>query len=180
MKCLATSIGAFALLALPVQAMEPAVQGHVAGHAAGAGQGAMGLEIPQPDKADFKTVPGVPSCTTIAGLRGDPSKEAATLMVRMTSGCVVPFHWHHATEEVVMLQGTAVTQMMGGKPYELKPGSYSQLPKEHVHRMRCASKEDCYNFVVADRAFDIFFVDAAGKAISTEQALAAAEKDKSW
>jgi quercetin dioxygenase-like cupin family protein len=133
-----------------------------------------GILLQDPNRADFQSSPGVPECTSFAGLRGDLSKGAGTLMVRMRPGCVVPFHWHTPSEEIVILQGAPLAQMLGERPVMLKVGSYSQLPSKHVHRFRCTSKVDCVLFLVADAAFDIHFVDDSGKEISTEDALKAA------
>jgi quercetin dioxygenase-like cupin family protein len=132
--------------------------------------------------AKFIAVPGVPECTTMAPQHGDMSKGPSTLMVRMTAGCMVPYHWHTPSEEMIVLQGAPLAQMRGERPVMLKVGSYSQLPSPHAHRFRCTSKVDCLLFLVADAAFDIHFVDDAGKEISTEAALAAARKDsgKKW
>jgi quercetin dioxygenase-like cupin family protein len=135
-----------------------------------------GILLQQAAKAKFISVPGVPACTTLAPLRGDMGKTAATLMVRMKAGCMVPFHWHTPSEEMVVLQGSPLAQMFGKHPYALKVGSYSQLPTHHVHRFKCTSKVDCLFFLVADGPFDIHFVDEQGKEISTEAAVDAAAK----
>ena len=134
-------------------------------------QHADGILLQRPADAKFLSVPGVPACTTIAPLHGDMSTGPATLMVRMRTGCMVPFHWHTPSEELVVLQGAPLAQMMGERPVMLRVGSYSQLPSKHVHRFRCTSKVDCLIFLVADAAFDIHFVDDGGKEISTEKAL---------
>src|ERR1700761_3351738 len=107
-----------------------------------------GILLQQAAKAKFISVPGVPACTTLAPLRGDMGKTASTLMVRMTAGCMVPFHWHTPSEEIVVLQGSPLAQMFGKRPYMLKVGSYSQLPTHHVHRFKCTSKVDCLLFLV--------------------------------
>lgn len=135
-----------------------------------------GIMLQSPADANFLAVPGVPACTTIAPLHGNMATGPATLMVRMKSGCMVPYHWHTPSEELVVLQGAPLAQMMGQRPMMLRVGSYSQLPKNHVHRFRCTSKVDCLIFMVADAAFDIHFVDEAGKEISTDQALEAARR----
>lgn len=135
-----------------------------------------GILLQQAAKAKFISVPGVPACTTLAPLRGDMGKTASTLMVRMKAGCMVPFHWHTPSEEIVVLQGTPLAQMMGKRPVVLAVGSYSQLPTHHVHRFKCTSKVDCLLFLVADGPFDIHFVDAQGREISTDAALDAAAK----
>jgi len=135
-----------------------------------------GILLQQAAKAKFISVPGVPACTTLAPLRGGMAKTASTLMVRMTAGCMVPFHWHTPSEEMIVLQGSPLAQMMGKRPVVLKVGSYSQLPTHHVHRFKCASKVDCLFFLVADGPFDIHFVDEQGKEISTDAALETAAK----
>src|SRR6267154_6852908 len=78
-----------------------------------------GILLQQAAKAKFISVPGVPGCTTLAPLRGDMGKTASTLMVRMKAGCMVPFHWHTPSEEMVVLQGSPLAQMFGKRPYTL-------------------------------------------------------------
>ena len=132
--------------------------------------------LQRPATAKFLQIPGVPQCTSIAPLHGDMAKGPSTLMVRMRSGCMVPYHWHTPSEELIVLQGAPLAQMRGERPVMLKVGSYSQLPSGHIHRFRCTSKADCLIFLVADAAFDIHFANEAGKEISTEAALAAAKR----
>ena len=141
-----------------------------------AAQRPAGILLQRPANAKFISVPGVPACTTIAPLHGDMGKGPATLMVRMKSGCMVPYHWHTPSEELIVLQGAPLAQMRGARPVILQVGSYSQLPSQHIHRFRCTSKADCLIFLVADAAFDIHFVDDSGKVIGTEQALEAARR----
>jgi quercetin dioxygenase-like cupin family protein len=130
----------------------------------------------RPEDAPYAVTPITPPCNTIVGTRGDPAKEASTFLVKMTSGCVVSWHWHHATEEVVMLKGTSVAQMKGSKPVTLKRASYSQLPAKHVHRFRCSSKEACYIFIVGDAPFDVNYVNEDGKAMTAAESMALIEK----
>lgn len=141
-----------------------------------------GILLQRAANAKFMAVPGVPACTTIAPLHGDMGKGPATLMVRMKAGCMVPYHWHTPSEELVVLQGAPLAQMRGERPVILQVGSYSQLPSRHDHRFRCTSKSDCLIFLVADATFDIHFVNDAGKEIGTDQALAAARRasNKKW
>lgn len=139
------------------------------------GGGDTGILLQHAADAKFISVPGVPACTTLAPLRGDMGKAASTLMVRMAPGCLVPFHWHTPSEEIVVLQGSPYAQMLGQRPYYLKVGSYSQLPTHHIHRFKCVSQSACLMFLVADGPFDIHFVDEKGSEISTEAALAAAK-----
>jgi quercetin dioxygenase-like cupin family protein len=110
-------------------------------------------------------------------MRGDPAKGASSFLTRMTADCLVPWHWHHATEEVLLIKGKAVAQMKDGQPVTLEAGAYTQLPANHVHRFRCASKTPCYMYVVADAPFDINYVAADGAALTPADALAKAQKE---
>ena len=136
-----------------------------------------GVTILKPEDAKYVSVPIAPACNTLVGTRGDPTKEAATFLTRMTGGCVVPWHWHHATEEVLMIKGTAVAQMKDGQPLTLKAGAYIQLPTKHAHRFRCASQATCYMYVVSDAPFDINYVTADGGALTPADALAKSAKE---
>lgn len=132
--------------------------------------------LQRPANAKFMVVPGLDPCATIAPLRGDMSKGPATLMVRMKTGCAVPYHWHTPSEEIVVLQGAPLAQMLGKRPVMLRVGAYSQLPSRHVHRFRCTSKVDCLLFLVADAQFDIHYTDERGVEIPADVALRAAKK----
>ena len=132
------------------------------------------LLIQDPADAEFLSVPGVPECVTMAPLNGNLGEGAGSVMVRMTDGCVVPYHWHQTSEELIQLRGRPYMQLADGEPYYLETLSYSQLPGGTVHRFRCDSPDGCIMVLVADAAFDTHFVDEEGNEIPTEDALAAA------
>ena len=138
---------------------------------------AAGVTLLKPEDAKYAPVPIAPACNTLVGMRGDPSKTASSFLTRMTGDCLVPWHWHHATEEVLLIKGKAVAQMKDGQPVTLESGAYTQLPANHVHRFRCASKAPCYMYVVADAPFDINYVAADGTALTPADALAKAQKE---
>lgn len=140
------------------------------------------LTILKPLDAEFKAVPNAASCNTMMSLRGDLSKEASTFTSRMTPGCVAPWHWHSSTEEIVMQQGTARMQMDDAStaPITLETGAYAQLPREHLHRFKCMEGPDCVILVVADRAFDIHWVDKDRKEISFGEALKLEQQSPAW
>lgn len=125
-------------------------------------------------EAKFSTVPGLPECTKMVGLHGDPAKGPSTLMVKMDGGCVATYHWHSANEEMIILQGTAKAQIDGQGTYVLNTGSYMVLPARIKHRFKCISKKPCILSDGADVPFDVHNVDETGKEMSTEEALKAA------
>ncbi len=125
-----------------------------------------------PRTAKFITVPGLPSCATVATLRGDPRKEASTVLVKLAARCSVPWHWHTANEEILVVSGAGMLDMRDGKGLQFQPGAYASLPSHHAHRARCFTT--CVFASIADGAFDIHYVDDAGTEISEEQAMKAA------
>ena len=122
-----------------------------------------------PQQMKFANVPGLPTCASAAVLRGDPAKGAAVLLAKMSGGCRVPWHWHSASEELMIVSGSGMLDMKEGKSLPLHPGAYSSLPGHHAHQARCSSA--CMFFVSTDGAFDIHYIDDKGAEISAEQAL---------
>jgi anti-sigma factor ChrR (cupin superfamily) len=94
------------------------------------------------------------------------------LLLRMTRGCVVPLHWHTATEELMVVNGTGKMDMPGMQAQSLSKGGYVQLPGRHQHQFTCQSGE-CVMFDNVHGAFDIHYVDKSGAEIPVAQALQA-------
>ena len=117
---------------------------------------------------------GLPSCVTMAVESGDPSKGPSVIVFKATSGCLIPWHMHTPTEHVMIVSGSAKVEMKGGATAILGPGGYAMMPSKHVHQFSCPSA--CAAFVHSDGAFDIQYVDADGKQIPTEAALAKKKK----
>jgi quercetin dioxygenase-like cupin family protein len=115
-------------------------------------------------------MPGLPSCITMAVESGDPSKGPSVIVFKGTAGCLIPWHMHTPTEHVMIVSGSAKVEMKGGNSATLGPGGYAMMPSKHVHQFTCTSA--CSAFVNSDGAFDIHYVDANGKEISPDAALA--------
>jgi quercetin dioxygenase-like cupin family protein len=117
----------------------------------------------------FGSLPVLPACMTFAVDRGDPTKGAAVLLIKMSSGCVVPWHWHTANETLMMVSGHGKAEMKAGGSHPMTPGDYIFLPAKQAHQFTCVSS--CRFFLDTDAAFDIHYVDAGGKEIPPDQAL---------
>lgn len=137
-----------------------------------AAQDGMVLAAAKSDK--FVNLPGLPKCLTVAVLRGDPSKEAAALMLKFTPGCTVPWHWHTAGEQLMIVSGVGTAQMKDGKPASMHAGDYAYLPAKSVHQFTAVSATMMLN--LPDGAFDIHYVDKGGNEIPPDQALKPAAK----
>jgi quercetin dioxygenase-like cupin family protein len=113
---------------------------------------------------------GLPSCVAMGVENGDPSKGPSVIVFKGTAGCTIPWHWHTPTEQVMIVSGSAKVEMKGGATETLGAGGFAMMPSKHVHQFTCASA--CTAFVSSDSAFDIHYVDAGGKEIPADTALA--------
>jgi quercetin dioxygenase-like cupin family protein len=122
----------------------------------------------------FVNMPGLPTCMKIAVQRGDPSKGPSTLLLKFTPGCVVPWHWHTAGENLMVVSGSGKAEMKDGKPTVVKSGDYAYLPSKLVHQFTAITAVTMFD--MPDAAFDIHYVDQSGKEIPPDEALKSAKK----
>ena len=127
-----------------------------------------------PYSLEFTPIPDLPACATAAILRGNPRSEAAWVLLKLASGCRVPWHWHTANETLVVISGKGRVEMKDGPPLDFVPGAYASLPSRHAHQAICS--RECLLFNGADAAFDVHYVDANGEEIPLEKALTASRK----
>ncbi len=122
-------------------------------------------------KLKLGNIDGLPKCMTLAPVHGDPFKGASVVAVKMTSGCTVPWHWHTAAENLMMVSGKGEAEMKGSPAAMLGAGDYVYLPGKMQHVFTCVAA--CTFFLNIEGAFDIHYVDKDGKEIPAEQALKA-------
>jgi quercetin dioxygenase-like cupin family protein len=97
-------------------------------------------------------------CLTSATENGDPAAGASTLILKATPNCAVPWHYHTAEEQLIVVRGSVLTEMDGMSPTTLRPGGFAMMPSKAKHQFSCESKSGCVLFVTFDRAYDIFWV----------------------
>jgi len=129
-----------------------------------------------PQTMKFTPIPDMPPCATAGILRGNPRSGPAWVLLKLASGCRVPWHWHTANESLLVISGQGTVEMKDGPPLQFAPGAYASLPSHHMHRATCA--RSCLLFNAADAAFDIHYVDANGEEISLEKAMKPPAKAK--
>ena len=117
----------------------------------------------------FVNFPGLPTCMTGSVQHGDPSNGASVILAKSASGCRVPWHWHTADEQLMIVSGSAKVGMKDGQPTSLHPGDYLSLPGKNAHQFTCVAA--CTLFIMPSAAFDIHYVDKDGKEISPDEAL---------
>jgi quercetin dioxygenase-like cupin family protein len=119
----------------------------------------------------FAPMAGLPECATLAVQTGDPSKGPSIILLKGSAGCMIPWHWHTPTEQVMLVSGSAKVQMKdSGNTAVLGPGGFAMMPSKHVHQFTCSTA--CTAFVSSDTAFDLHYVDASGAEITPAVALA--------
>ena len=122
----------------------------------------------------FGPLPGLPTCMTLSAQRGDPTKGAAVILIKMPAGCKVPWHWHTFGEGLMIVSGKGMIEMKNASPSAVAPGDYVYLPGKHPHQFTCSLA--CTFFDVTEGTFDIHYIDKDGKEILPEQALSPAKK----
>ena len=122
-----------------------------------------------PQTMKFTPIPDMPGCASAGILRGNPRSGPAWVLLKLASGCRVPWHWHTANETLVVISGRGAVTMKDGPPLQFAPGAYASLPSHHAHQASCSRA--CLLFNGADAAFDIHYVDASGEEISLDKAL---------
>ena len=119
--------------------------------------------------SEFVNFPGLPTCVKGAVRNGDPSQGGSVILAKSTASCLVPWHWHTASEQLMMVSGSAKVEMKDAKPAALHASGFLNLPGKNPHQFTCVAA--CTFFISSDAAFDIHYVDKDGKEISPDDAL---------
>jgi quercetin dioxygenase-like cupin family protein len=96
-------------------------------------------------------------CLLSAVETGDPATGRSTLILKASPGCVVPWHFHTAEEQLLIIGGTVLAEMTGQQPTRLGPGGFAVMGGRMAHQFTCQGKSACLMFVAFDRAYDIFW-----------------------
>jgi anti-sigma factor ChrR (cupin superfamily) len=96
-------------------------------------------------------------CLSSAIETGNPETGPSTLILKAPSGCVVPWHFHTAQEQVLMISGTILAEMTGHPAMTLGPGGFAAMAGGMGHQLSCQGDAPCLMFVTFDRAYDIFW-----------------------
>jgi quercetin dioxygenase-like cupin family protein len=119
----------------------------------------------------FRTSSVLPDCYTYAVERGDPESGPSVTYSKLAAGCKVPWHTHSANAQVLFVSGTFRLHMKGQPMQVLSKGSYAYVPANHQHQETCL--DGCTYYVIREGIADVHYLDAAGREISPDIALAA-------
>jgi hypothetical protein len=95
------------------------------------------------------------SCLRSALETGSPLAGPSTWILKAQIGCVVPWHYHTAQEQLIVVAGEVKAEMTGYQPNLLGPGGFAMMEGGMAHQFTCQGREACVMFVIFDRAYDI-------------------------
>jgi hypothetical protein len=96
-------------------------------------------------------------CLSSALETGDPAKGPSTFILRAPPGCVVPWHFHTAQEQAIVIRGQVRMEMTGHASAQLGPGGFSVMQGKVPHQFACYGKTGCLMIVAFDGIYDIFW-----------------------
>jgi quercetin dioxygenase-like cupin family protein len=88
-------------------------------------------------------------------LWGNPKTGEHGMLRKFPAGYAPPPHKHPSTERVVVVSGTILVRHGGANPKALGPGSYSEIPANVVHAVKCADESDCEFLLASPGPFAI-------------------------
>lgn len=69
----------------------------------------------------------------VAQLRGDMTKGAYAIYLKLPANFSLPLHYHDNTEWGIIISGSLIVGDENGKTTTLTPGSYAYFPKKVLH-----------------------------------------------
>jgi hypothetical protein len=96
-------------------------------------------------------------CLLSALETGDPTTGRSTFILKASRGCVVPWHFHTAEEQLIIISGTVLAEMTGHQPTWLGPGGFAMMGGHTPHQFTCQGRSTCLMIVAFDRAYDIYW-----------------------
>ncbi len=60
-------------------------------------------------------------CLSSAVQTGDPASGRSTLILKASAGCVIPWHFHTAEEQLIIVSGTVLAEMIHHPSARLGP-----------------------------------------------------------
>ncbi len=101
-------------------------------------------------------------CLSSALETGDPKTGPSTWILKAPAGCLIPWHFHTAQEQLIMVSGAVLAEMTDHAPTRLGPGGFAMMAGHMAHQFTCQGTAPCLMFVTFDAAYDIFWGKGAG------------------
>jgi quercetin dioxygenase-like cupin family protein len=96
-------------------------------------------------------------------LWGDPATGEHGMLRKFPAGYAPPPHKHPSVERVVVISGSVIVKHVGSAEKLLGPGSYSEIPPNVLHSVRCTEQSDCEFLLTSSGHFAIVPADEGRK-----------------
>jgi quercetin dioxygenase-like cupin family protein len=127
----------------------------------GIGGAALGADGPAGDIKPLASIKFEPDpdvkCLMSAVETGDPNTGRSTLILKAPSGCVVPWHSHTAEEQLIVITGNVMSEMVDHARMRLGPGGFAVMGSRMPHQLTCVTRAGCLMIVAFDGRYDIFW-----------------------
>lgn len=110
---------------------------------------AKALPIGEMNWQNDKTLPSVQSVP----LWGNPATGEHGMLRKFPAGYAPPMHKHPSVERVVVISGTIAVQYGGSNEKLLGPGSYSEVPPNTDHAVKCEPQSECVFLLTSSGPF---------------------------
>jgi hypothetical protein len=97
------------------------------------------------------------ACLQSALETGDPVSGPSTFILKAPPKCSVPWHYHTAGEQLIVIRGSVFTEMKGIPAAVLEAGGFAEMPGKELHQFSCQEKAECLIIVAFDKPYDIFW-----------------------
>jgi quercetin dioxygenase-like cupin family protein len=94
-------------------------------------------------------------CLLSAIETGNPDTGPSTIILKAPVGCVVPWHFHTAQEQAVVVRGTVKMEMSDSPAMSLGQGAFAVVQGKVPHQFTCSGKVACLIVVWFDGKYDI-------------------------
>ena len=94
-------------------------------------------------------------CLLSAVEAGDPNTGPSTIILKAPAGCDVPWHFHTAQEQAIVIRGTVRMEMAGSPAKLLGSGGFALMPGKVPHQFACGRQAECLIVVLFDGKYDI-------------------------
>src|SRR6266566_5349084 len=89
-------------------------------------------------------------CLSSALETGDPTRGPSTFVLKAPTGCVVPWHFHTAEEQLIIISGIVLAEMTDHQRTRLGAGGFAVMGSRMAHQFTCRGKQSCLMFVAFD------------------------------
>lgn len=88
-------------------------------------------------------------------LWGNPRTGEHGMLRKFPAGFAPPPHTHPSAERVIVLSGTIVVRHSGSAEKKLGSGSYSEIPANMEHSVKCGEESECVFALISPGPFAI-------------------------